>query len=105
MPLRKLVARTSIIWKAPVKDFPSIGNKLAWRVGNGPRVRLGGDPWVLAPKVLGKYRVHAQTKSCASIPVLACPSICARSDKKRAADQALTSFLKCAPKSSYANAC
>jgi len=35
----------SIIWKATIKSFHMVGEGLAWRVGNGTKVRIGSDPW------------------------------------------------------------
>jgi len=36
----------SLIWKAVIKSFHLIENKLAWNVGNGHRLLIGRDPWV-----------------------------------------------------------
>jgi hypothetical protein len=41
----KVAANCTIIWKALVKYFQVVGEGLAWRVGNGLRVRIGTDPW------------------------------------------------------------
>ena len=35
-----------ICWKATLWPFDLIGNGLVWKVGNGPEVRIGPDPWV-----------------------------------------------------------
>ena len=37
----------SIIWKAVVKSFGIIEAKLAWQIGNGRKLRVGEDPWVV----------------------------------------------------------
>jgi hypothetical protein len=42
---QKSLKGVSVIWKAIVKSFPVIGEGLAWKIGNGHRVRLGADPW------------------------------------------------------------
>lgn len=35
----------TIIWKALLKSFPVIGERLAWKVGRGNKVRVGTGPW------------------------------------------------------------
>jgi len=35
----------SVVWKAVLKSFSIISNKLAWKIGNGEKVRIGVDPW------------------------------------------------------------
>jgi hypothetical protein len=42
---QKSLKGASTIWKAVIKSFPVIEGGLAWKVGNGLRVRLGVDPW------------------------------------------------------------
>jgi hypothetical protein len=34
-----------VIWKAVLKAFHVIGDGLAWRIGNGTKVRIGACPW------------------------------------------------------------
>jgi hypothetical protein len=34
-----------VIWKAILNAFPLIENGLAWKIGNGNRLRIGSDPW------------------------------------------------------------
>ena len=33
-------------WKEFVEAFPLVGNWVAWKVGDGGRIRIGQDPWV-----------------------------------------------------------
>jgi len=35
----------TIIWKTICNDFPPIQSGLTWKVVNGSKVHLGGDPW------------------------------------------------------------
>jgi hypothetical protein len=42
---QKSLKGVSVIWKAIINSFPVIGEGLAWKIGNGHRVRLGADPW------------------------------------------------------------
>jgi hypothetical protein len=42
----KLIAISSIMWKALVLSFLLFGNWLAWRIGDGEKVRTGKDPWI-----------------------------------------------------------
>jgi len=49
----------SVVWKAVLKSFSIIGNNLAWKIGNGEKVRIGVDPWqgssshhLLSPRAL-----------------------------------------------------
>jgi hypothetical protein len=43
---QKTLRGASMIWKEVIKSFPVIEGGLAWKVGNGLRVRqLGTDPW------------------------------------------------------------
>jgi hypothetical protein len=44
--LNKNVANGSSMWKALVSAFFIVGNFLAWRIGNGTKVKLGVDPWI-----------------------------------------------------------
>ena len=37
----------SIVWKAMVKAFPLLGNWAAWKSGNGCKVRIGEEPWII----------------------------------------------------------
>jgi hypothetical protein len=48
---RKSIENVSNQWKALVLDFTIIGNHLAWKVGNGRKVRIGVD----AILVFGHY--------------------------------------------------
>jgi hypothetical protein len=46
--IRRLVKdclNCSIIWKALLKPFLVIGDRLAWRIGKGSKVRIDIDPW------------------------------------------------------------
>lgn len=43
---RKSHVGGSVIWKAIVKSFPLLESNLAWRVGNGQKLRIGQDPWI-----------------------------------------------------------
>eukprot|EP01018_Ginkgo_biloba_P015473 Gb_20637 [translate_table: standard] len=38
----------SVVWKVVVQAFPLVGMWLMWRVGNGSRVHIGQDPWVVS---------------------------------------------------------
>jgi hypothetical protein len=41
----KMAMKCTIIWKALIKYFQVVGEGLAYKVGNGQRVRIGADPW------------------------------------------------------------
>jgi hypothetical protein len=41
----KTLKGASVIWKAILNAFPLIEIGLAWKIGNGNRLRLGSDPW------------------------------------------------------------
>jgi hypothetical protein len=41
----KVATQCTIIWKALINSFQVVGEGLAWKVGNGQRVRIGVDPW------------------------------------------------------------
>lgn len=43
---QKLVANSSIGWKALVGAFPLIGDWTVWQIGNGKSVRIGANPWL-----------------------------------------------------------
>ena len=34
-----------MVWKVVIHPYDLIGGGLAWRVGNGRKVRIGSDPW------------------------------------------------------------
>lgn len=36
----------SVIWKATVESFKVIEQGLAWKIGNGEKIKIGKDPWV-----------------------------------------------------------
>jgi hypothetical protein len=42
----------SIIWKAIILAFPSIGYCLAWKARSGRGVRIGYDPWLGVMRIL-----------------------------------------------------
>lgn len=44
-PVKKYTQGSSL-WKAIVLSFPLVGSFLAWKVGDGKKVRLGADPWI-----------------------------------------------------------
>ena len=39
-------AEISVVWKAVLKSLDVIRHGLAWKVGNGRRVRIGIGPWI-----------------------------------------------------------
>ena len=43
---RKTHTGGSVIWKAVVLSFGVIESNLAWKVGNGRKLRVGEEPWV-----------------------------------------------------------
>jgi len=66
----------SMIWKAVVKTFHIIENKLAWNVGNGLRLLVGRDPWVGCniDHVLPGYVIEAlRRRGIVSLSQLAVP--------------------------------
>jgi len=55
----KIKQGISVIWKAVINSFSIISSKLAWKIGNGEKVRIGVDPWqgssqhhIMAPRAL-----------------------------------------------------
>lgn len=42
----KHILNVPIIQKALIQSFPLLSNWLAWRIGNGDKVRIGADPWI-----------------------------------------------------------
>jgi len=49
----------SVVWKAVINSFSVISNKLAWKIGNGEKIRIGVDPWqgrsshhLMAPRII-----------------------------------------------------
>eukprot|EP00253_Pinus_taeda_P016010 PITA_16010 len=42
----KTQKNASAIWKATLESFKVIEQGLAWKIGNGEKVRIGKDPWV-----------------------------------------------------------
>ena len=58
----------SIGWKALILEFSLFGSWIAWRIGNGTRVKVGEDPWVgpgeeyrLSDQVIQHLRIHRIT--------------------------------------------
>ena len=42
----KTQKKVSVIWKATLESFKVIEQGLAWKIGNGEKVKIGKDPWV-----------------------------------------------------------
>ena len=43
---KKSHARGSMIWKVVVQSFSFLESNLAWKVGDGRKLRVSEDPWV-----------------------------------------------------------
>jgi len=53
---RRHYPKASLVWKALIKAYHMILKWVSWQVGNGGKVRIGEDPWILGVK--GNYRFY-----------------------------------------------
>jgi len=61
----KNTLNASTIWKATMNSFNIVEDALAWRVGNGEKLRIEIDPWVgcnedftLSREVMDSFRIQ-----------------------------------------------